>query len=170
MARNFEVMILAPREVKGGDTIPVRAVTVPLDSKTPMRKEMAELIRDLLTKSYDLGTLDHAVLAGLGAILDGKGMFEHNIGEFFLLYGRFEERYQCDDGKQTREKMDELLGEDRHQYLKRYKDRKGIVRLHALPYVVRNILAHRGRNPNKLDENGQEIRTSIELLRKWMSD
>lgn len=117
MAKRFGVIIIAPREVKGGTEIPIRAVTVPLDSKIGRRRRMAETMKDLITESYNLGTLDYPILAGLGATLDGKGIFEHNIGEFFLLYGRFEERYQC-EGKKTRQKMDEFIKGDR-QYLKR---------------------------------------------------
>ena len=96
MAANFDVIILAPREVEGGDTIPIRAVVVPLDDKKSIRDEMAELARDILTKSYDLGTLNSAVLIALEGLFNGKGVFEYSIGEFFLLYGKFEERHQSD--------------------------------------------------------------------------
>ena len=49
------------------------------------------------------------------------------------------------------------------KYLKPYQDH-GNTLLYPLPYAVRNILAHSGYNPNKLDQNGHELRTSIELL------
>lgn len=169
MAKNFDLVLLGPNEVKGGETAPIRAVIAPLDSKTPMRKKMAELMQEPITMSYKLGTLSDSVMIALESMINSRGMYEHSIGEFFLLYGKFEQKYQCDNWK-TKEKMDDLLGEDRSQYLKRYKDRKGIPRHHPLPYVVRNILAHNGRNPNRLDDKGQEIKTSIELLKKWVSD
>lgn len=163
----IDLILLGPREVKGKDTVPIRAVVTPLDSKTPMRKEMAELINDLITKSYWLGTFNSAILTALGAMLDGKGIFEYSIGEFFLLYGRFEQKYEC-DGWQTRKKMRDLLGEDR-KYFKRYKDRRGIICHDPLPYVVRNILAHKGRSPNTLDKENKEIKTSIMLLKQWVN-
>ena len=168
MAKNFDVILLGPKEVKGGDSIPVRAVIVPL-SKIGVRKKMAEQMNELITESYNLGTLDFPVLSGLAAMLDGKGMFEHNIGEFFLLYGRFEERFECENGKQTKRKMDEFIKGNR-DYLKRIMDRSNLPRLHPLPYAVRNILAHKGRSRNKIDDNGEEIRTSIKLLKEWLND
>ena len=53
------------------------------------------------------------------------------------------------------------------KYMKCYKEH-GKPRLVPLPYAVRNILAHRD-NPNTLNEEGKELRTSIELLRAWVS-
>ena len=37
-----------------------------------------------------------------------------------------------------------------------------------LPYAVRNILAHVGSNPNRLDRDGNDIRMSIDLLKTWI--
>lgn len=48
-------------------------------------------------------------------------MLEHGIGEFCLLYGRFEERYQVSSVK-TREKMFEILGDNKVD-LKVYQER-----------------------------------------------
>lgn len=161
---SLEVSILAPREVDGGDTVPMMAVTFRRDRKATVRKEMVEIARDLITKSCQIGELDSATVTILGSIIGGNGLFEHNIGEFFLLYGKFEEKHQT-QGTETKKKMNCLLNKDK-RYYKKYKDR-GTLTEQPLPYAVRNILAHKGHNKNKLDKDGVELKTSIELLRKW---
>ena len=100
---SFEVKILAPREVYGGDTVPMMAVTFRRDRKATVRKEMVEIARDLITKSCQIGELDSATVTILGSIIGGNGLFEHNIGEFFLLYGKFEEKHQT-QGTETKRK------------------------------------------------------------------
>ena len=89
------------------------------------------------------------------------------IGEFFELYGRFEGKFQLKKPHDTRDKMASLVNGD-VRYLKQYKD-YGKWSSVPMPYAVRNILAHTGTNPNKLDPEGKEIRTSIDLLRSWVS-
>ena len=54
------------------------------------------------------------------------------------------------------------------KYMKCYKE-YGESRLVPLPYAVRNILAHTRDNPNTLDMEGKDLRTSIELLQSWVS-
>lgn len=158
--------ILAPREVKGGDTIPLAGVALPLDWKIAKRLEMVEIARDLITNAYIIDSLDPGLLSVLRSIIEGKGLYEHSIGEFFQLYGQFEGKYGLTSEKQTRAKMESLLnGEQR--YLKRCLSNKKW-ELQPLPFAVRHILAHLGRNPNTLDQNGDELRVSIELLRSWV--
>ena len=53
------------------------------------------------------------------------------------------------------------------QFFKPYIER-GRKRHDPLPYAVRNILSHVGNNPNTLDPEGKELRTSIELLKTWV--
>ena len=78
---DFKVSILAPRQVRGGDTVHLMGLRFDLDWKTSTRLEMVELARDLVTKSYSLGTLNPSVPTVLGAVVEGKGLFEHSIGE-----------------------------------------------------------------------------------------
>ena len=127
---------------------------------------MIELARDLITKSYFLGTLDQSFPTVLGSVIEGKGLYKHGIGEFFLLYGKFEQKYGLSNGKKTRAKMVDLVNGDRRN-LKPYKER-GKERLDPLPYAVRNILSHVGNNPNSLDREGSDLKTSIELLKSWV--
>ena len=103
----------------------------------------------------------------LRSIIEGKGLYEYSIGEFFQLYVNFEGKYQLTKGNDTRNKMEALVNGDK-KYLKPYQIH-GKSLLSPLPYAVRNILAHAGHNPNTLDPEGKELRTSIELLRSWVA-
>ena len=109
-----------------------------------------------------LGSLDPALHRILVSVIEEKGLYEDNIGEFFLLYGRFEQKYGVSKGK-TGTKMKELIG-GKEEFLKRNK--RGVK--DPLPYAVRNFLAHVGTNPNTLDRDGEELRTSIKLLKSWL--
>lgn len=162
----FDVAILAPREVRGGDSVPLSGIMMELDWKVATKREMVESARDLITNAYTLDSLDPALPAILTAVIEGRGLYEYGIGEFFLLYGKFEQKHQT-TGQQTRTKMEALVKGDT-KYLKSYKE-YGKERLDPLPYAVRNILAHTGTNPNVLDQEGKELRTSIDLLRSWVN-
>ena len=162
--RRFVPKVLAPKEVDGGDTIPLRAVIVKSDWKIAARLEMVESATDMITNAYIIDALDPAFPTVLASIIEGKGLYEHNIGEFFQLYGKFEGIYQT-RGTKTKTAMEALVNSD-NRYLKLYrKGRK--CDLHPLPFAVRNILAHTGHNPNTLDHEGKELNISIELLRSW---
>ena len=128
---------------------------------------MVESAREMITNAYLIDSLDPAFPHVLGSIIEGKGLYEHSIGEFFELYGRFKEKYQLKKGSDTKDKMASLVKGDK-RYLKQYKDRGKCYSV-PMPYAVRNILAHAGTNPNTLDLEGKEIRTSIDLLRSWVS-
>ena len=162
----FIVKILAPKEVQGADTVPLSGVVIELDWRIAMRLEMIESARDMITQAYILGCLDRAFPTVLRSIIEGRGLYEHSIGEFFQLYGQFEGKYQLARGIETRDKMETLVNGDA-KYLKPYQER-GESHLYPLPYAVRNILAHTGHNPNTLDPEGKELGTSIELLRSWV--
>ncbi len=162
----FVVEILTSKEVQSGDILPVRGAILPLDWKIATRLEMVESAREIITKAYFLDSLDPSLPTVLASIIEGQSMYEHSIGEFFQLYGRFEGQNQLAKGSETKAKMEKLVnGDDR--YLKSYQE-GGKWHLYPLPYAVRNILAHSGHNPNKLDCEGKELRTSIELLRLWV--
>ena len=162
--RRFVPEILAPTEIEGGDTIPLRAVIIKLDWKVAARLEMVESARDMITKAYIIGALDPAFPTVLASIIEGKSLYEHNIGEFFQLYGKFEGTYQT-QGTNTKSAMETLVQGD-NRFLKLYWER-GKCNPHPLPYAVRNILAHTGNNLNTLDAEGKELSISIELLRSW---
>ena len=163
----FIVEGLAPKEIQSGDTVPISGVVIGLDWKIATRLEMVELARDMITKAYLLGSLDGALPTVMRSVIEGKGLYEHSIGEFFQLYGRFEEKYQLTSGKDTRAKMEFLVNGDK-RYQKPYKE-YGNWHSYPLPYAVRNILVHAGNNPNTLDPEGEDLRTALELLRSWVT-
>ena len=163
----FVVKPLAPKEVQGGDTIPLSGVVIKLDWKIATKLEMVESARDMITNAYILDSLDPAFPTVLRSIIEGKSLYEHSIGEFFQLYGKFEGKYHLTNGTDTKDKMESLVNGDA-RYLKPYKV-YGKSHPYPLPYAVRNILAHTGQNPNTLDTEGKELRTSIELLRSWVT-
>ena len=162
--RAFHVEILCVREVSSVQPVPLSAAIVELDWMLAAKLEMVESARDFITNAYVVGSLDKGLPSVLSAIIEGRGLFEHSIGEFFLLYGMFEQKHRV-QGMRTRSKMLKLIGGDQ-RYLKPYVDR-GKKRKHPLPYAVRNILAHSADNPNSLDQNGNDLRTSVDLLRRW---
>ena len=160
--------ILAPAVVDGGDTIPLAGVMIPLDWKCATRVEMAESARDLITKSYILGFLDPGFPTILKAVIEGKPLFEHNLGEFFQLYGQFMEKYQVHDGPKIRAKMEALVNGDQKS-LKPLLGKTGKKYLNPLPYTVRQILVHPGNYQNTMDQDGNDLKAAIGLLRAWLS-
>ena len=164
----FIVRILTTAVVKGGDSIPLRGVVMNLDWKIATRLEMVESANAMITNAYIIDSLDPAFPHVLGSIIEGKGLYEHSVGQFFELYGRFEGKYQLKRPRDTRDKMASLVNGDK-RYLVRYKEYGKSVSV-PMPWAVRNILAHAGSNPNKLDPNRDEIRTSIGLLRSWTDE
>ena len=160
------VEILAPREIHDRKSIPLAAVMIELDWRMGTKLSMVESARDMITSAYTVDSLDPAFPTVLASIIEGRGLYEHGIGEFFLLYGKFEQKYRLGKGKDTRAKMLNLINGDT-RYLKPYTER-GKTRMDPLPHAVRNILSHVGNNPNTLDTEGNDLRTSIELLRSWI--
>ena len=162
----FHVEILGPREVQGGDSVPLAGVEIKLDWKVETKIQMVKCANDMIANAYTIGSLDPAFPTVLKSIIEGTGLYEHGIGEFFLLYGKFEQKYQLKNQNSTRAKMLTML-EGNNQFLKPYTSR-GKTRLEPLPLAVRNIVSHPRNNPNKFES--EELRASIDLLRSWVAD
>ena len=96
----FIVEGLAPKEIQSEDTVPISGVVIEMDWKIATRLELVELARDMITKAYLLGSLDAALPTVMSSVIEGKGLYEYSIGEFFQLYGRFEGKYQLTSGKE----------------------------------------------------------------------
>lgn len=159
----FKVMIFALREARSDEPLMLSGVTLPLDWKIETRWKMFESARDLMTNAYIIDALDPGLSAILSSVIEGKGLYEHGIGEFFTLYGAFEQRHGT-TGPQTGKKMEEFVKGDQ-RYLKQDLSHR-TKPYYPLPYVVRNILAHIGGNPNTLDIG--ELRAAITLLKSWV--
>ena len=163
--RKLDVMILAPTEVRGGDTVQLARVITKPDWKIVAKHELVDLATEFISKAYLIGLLDTALPKIFSSIIEERGIYEYNIGEFFLLYGMFEQKYGLSKSTQTMEKMLEFIGGE-EKSLKVYVDRKKTLQ-YPLPYAVKNILSHIGNNPNSLTE--EELKDSVDLLKKWVS-
>ena len=164
--RKFLPVILAPDTMPGdGQSVQLGAALLALDWKISAKLEVVRLVRKLLTKMDMIESLDPSLAPVLGAALEGKGLFEHNIGEFFLLYGRFEQMYGVAKGSEARAKMVELLQGDTGNF-KAYRER-GKERSGPLPYVVRNVLSHIGNSPTTVTR--EELHQAVDLLKGWTS-
>ena len=163
---DFDVQILSPLISESKSTGTLRAVIIERDDERIGKHKLVNSSRKLITEALLLwDRLEPALLTVLNDVISGKGLVEDSIGEFFLFYGKFEEKYQVSNGKEAKVKMFELLG-DNDIDLKEYSER-GKSKSYPLPYVVRNILSHKGRNPNALDAEGKDLIRSIQLLKKW---
>lgn len=158
--------ILGPREILCEDTVPLAIAIIEFDWRTSVRLKMVKCAIELISDAYVVNSLDSALPVVLASIIEGKGLYEHGIGEFFLLYGKFEQKFCTGNGRATRDKMVELIKDDESK-MKLYTE-GGKNKKVPLPYAVRNILAHQGTNPNKLDDKGEDIKKSIDLLRDWV--
>ena len=63
--------------------MPVYGVEIALDWKIETRIKLIEAANSMISNAYLIGTLDPAFPAVLGSIIEGKGLYEHGIGEFF---------------------------------------------------------------------------------------
>ena len=163
----FVVRALAPREVESEDVVPLSGVILYPDWKIATRLKMVEPARELITQAYTIGSLDPALPTVLKAVIEGKGLYEYSIGEFFELFGEFLGRYGLANQEEIRAKMTTLV-DGKPRYLKTYMVR-GKPELHPLPFAVRNILAHPESKANTFDPEGKDLSTSIELLRSWVA-
>ena len=116
--RAFDVEILGAREISDAAPVPLSTVKLGLDWKIATKLEMVEHARDILTKACMLESLDPALPTVLAAIIEGRGLYEYGIGEFFLLYGQFEQKHHT-SGNKTRAKMMQLINGD-PQWMKPY--------------------------------------------------
>ena len=168
--RTFQARVLGPLEVpkerfESGEYTLV-AVPIDRDWKLPTKLEMVRDANNLLTNAYKIGALDHALPIALGAAIKGEGLYKYSMGEFFLLYGRFEQKYEVRKGPEVEARMNDLL-QGNEQGLKDYVQ-GGKTKRVPLPYAVRNILAHVGRNPNQVTV--EDLRVAVELLKSWVGD
>ena len=109
---------------------------------------MVESAREIITKAYAIDSLDPALPHVLGSVIEGKGLYDHSIGEFFELYGRFEGKFQLKKASETRKKMESLVKGD-SRYLKQYKEH-GKWSAVPMPFAVRKH-TRSCRNQSKSD-------------------
>ena len=150
--------VLAPKEIQLTDAVALRAVGFNADWRAATRIEMVESANDIYTKAWSLGPVDKALPEILAQIIEGKGLYEHSIGELFQLYGEFEGKYQVASDTEAK-MMDFVNGDER--WLKDYREGNKTRRV-PLPYAQKHP-AH-VNNPNTLDP---VHRTSLVDSNKW---
>ncbi len=159
------IELIGQKIVRKRHAAPVAGAPFRLDWKTELKLEIVDHARTIITDSYIMGSLDPFLPAVLASVIKEESLYKHSYGEFFELYGKFEQKYGL-KGPGTRKKMEKLT-DGKPEWSKEYFD-GGRKKLYPLPYAVRQILAHQGQNPNKLDKNNKDIETSISLLNRWV--
>ena len=143
----FEVAVLAPHEMRGGSSVPLSGAMLKLNWKLVKKREMVESAREFLSNAYICDSLDPALPFVLSSVIEERSLYAHSIGEFFLLYGRFQQKHQLKKGEDTETTMMTLIGGDQ-RYLKSYVER-GKRRMVPLPYAVRNIFVPHRTQPQQ---------------------
>ena len=169
--RPFQTRVLNPQEAPENSSengeLNLVAVVIERDWKVPTKLAMIEDANNFLTKAYNIGALNAALSPILGRVIEEKSLYEYSVGEFFFLYGRFEQKHRCSKSQQTRKKMEKLIN-GKKEFMKTYTNSSGKSYLAPLPYAVRNILAHIGNDQNLLRD--EELKTAIRLLRAWVKN
>ena len=159
--KRFKAAILGPREFPPGADVAMQAVVIQRDWKAAAKLEMVEDANNFLTKARQIDIFHPDLLGALKSVLQEEPLPMHSIGEFFILYGRFEQKYRLSKSKEIIEKMEELMKGGK-VHLKEYDKNKK----YPLPYAARNILAHIGTNPNTLLV--KELNLAKNLLEDWL--
>lgn len=160
----LHAVVVASKIARSADKVCLAAAAFDLDWRVALRLEAADLANELLTKLCIMGQTSDDLPYFLAKTIEGREIYKDGLGEFFQLYGKFEQKYDCHKGNQQRQKMEELINGD-PKWLREYIDRGK--KIYPLPYAVRQILVHQGHNPNTLDKDRDEIRDSVKLLKKW---
>ena len=160
----FKAVILAPKEVPGGAEVAMQAVVIERDWKAAAKLEMVEDANNFLTKARQVDIFHPDLLGALRSVLEEEPLPMHSIGEFLILYGKFEQKYGLSTSKETKNKMEELMkGGEVHR--KEYEE-DGQNKSAPLPYFVRNTLAHIGTDKNELPV--KELNLAKEMLAAWL--
>ena len=160
----FKAMILAPKEVPPGAEVAMRAVVIKRGWKAATKLEMVEDANNFLTKARQVDILHPDLLGAFRSVLEEEALPMYSIGEFFILYGRFEQKYRLSKSEQTKNKMEELM-KGGEVYRKDYKE-DGKNKTAPLPYFARNFLAHLGTDKNKLPV--KELDLAKKMLEAWL--
>ena len=160
----FVTKIIAPKEVRSGDTIALRGAIIPKDGQQGGKLKFLQLVGPALTQLYKIKGPYEVFQDILASIAEGQDIKEFRIGVFFLLYERF--NHQCRmEGKSLSGKMELLIDKEDNPKVLYRKRKVRAGKKEPLPIYVRNILAHLGSR-----EEGctiEDVMTSIELLKKW---
>ena len=138
-------------DMEVGKYVEVQLVQIPKDGQQGAKLKLIKLSNDMLHQAYKMG-LPIAGLAGvLGSVVKERGMYFDSIGEFFQLFGRFEQMLGLADGYnqgQIDHAMKAKLGNDFVQHSRKYV-RAENESLMPLPLYVRNVAGAPGNKSGK---------------------
>ena len=152
-----------------GKYVEIQFVQIPRNGQQGGKLKLVQLCNDALAQAYKLNVPIAGVPRVLGSMVQGKGLYLDSIGEFFELYGRFEQMLGLTDAygqRDIEEEMQLRLGDDALQHSREYV-RGGAKTLTPLPLFVRNVLAHQGTNTANSLRDG-DVSTAIRLLKDWL--
>ena len=154
-----------------GKYLEIQLVQIPRDGQQGGKLKLVRLANETINQAYKLNLPIAGVPRVLASMVQGRGLYLDSIGEFFQLYGRFEQMLGlADDYKQERIKneMRSRLGDDANHQSREYV-RGGTTNLTPLPLYVRNVLAHQGTNSANSLHDG-DVSTAIRLLKDWLGE
>ena len=126
----FDAAIIGPDVVPSAEVtqvpseVQLAAAILPLDHNLAIRHEMISIARKFISHALmvnEFNNKEKILPFVFKDIIDGKNLYEDSIGEFFELYGKFEEKYNTHN-KATLEKMHDLI-DGTEEHLKPYTDR-----------------------------------------------
>ena len=152
-----------------GKYLEIQLVEIPRNGQQGGKLKLVRLCNDALYQAYKLDLPIAGVPRVLASMVQGNGVYLDSIGEFFELYGRFEQMLGLTDDykqEQVKDEMQSRLGDDAVQHSREYV-RGGSTSLTPLPLYVRNVLAHQGTNSANSLRDG-DVSTAIRLLKEWL--
>ena len=156
-------------ELRVGQYMEMQIVNIPRDGQKGGKLKLVKLSNDLLHQAYKLRLPIAGVASVLGSLVEERGLYLDSIGEFFQLYGRFEQMLRLADNysqEQIKLEMNARLGDDVVEHSREYM-RGESKSLTPLPLYVRNVLTHQGTNRANVLGDG-DVTTAIRLLRNWL--
>ena len=156
-------------EMRVGQYMELELLEIPRDGQQGGKLKLVKLSNAVLHQAHKLKLPIAGVAGVLGSMILGRGFYLDSVGEFFQLYGRFEQMLGLTDEYRQPEierEMRDRLGDEVAQHSREY-ERDGKKSSKPLPLYVRNTLAHSGTNPANVLGDG-DLETSIRLLKDWL--
>ena len=152
-----------------GRHLEIQLVEIARNGQQAGKLKLVRLCNDALNQAYRLDLPIAGVPQALASMVQGKGLYLNSIGEFFELYGRFEQMLGLTDDyrqEQISEAMRSRLGDDAGKHSRKYV-RGDTTTLTPLPLYIRNVVAHQGTNPANSLSDG-DVSRAIRLLKEWL--
>ena len=165
------------RDKRGRDHLPkvvgkyleIQLLEIARDGQKSGKLKLVRLCNDALYQAYKMDLPIAGVPQALASMIEGKGLYVNSIGEFFELYGRFENMLGLTDDyrqKKIQMEMESRLKDDADHHFREY-ERDGTTSRTPLPLYVRNVVAHQGTNPANTLRDG-DVSKAITLLKDWL--